>query len=340
MGRIQEIYPFHFKGYKVKFTRLQVEDVTSGQEQENIILRTHNRAHRNARENKIQIIEKYYFPSMNNKIAKVVKNCVVCKENKYDRHPAKPEIQPTPIPKFPGQIVHLDIFITDKHSVLTAIDKFSKFAVAKVIKSRAAEDIKQPLKDILFFLIPETIIFDNEKSFNSVSINHMIENEFGIRIYRTPPYTSCSNGQVERFHSTLQEIMRCLKAEKAHCTFEELLERSVKEYNLSVHSTTNRKPVEILFGRNVSSDPEKLENFRKETIRKLQEKQVSDLSYHNKKRELPKAYSEGDVIYVRVDKRRGNKLTSRYKKEIVASNQNSTVKTKTGRTVHKNRIKT
>lgn len=76
---------------------------------------------------------------------------MVCKENKYDRHPAKPEIKSTAIPQFPGQNVQLD---------MTAIYKFSKFAIAKAIKSRDSEDIKQPLRDILFFLIPEKIIFD------------------------------------------------------------------------------------------------------------------------------------------------------------------------------------
>lgn len=208
-----------------------------------------------------------------------------------------------------------------------------------MIKSRATEDIRQPLRDILFFLLPETIIFDNEKSFSSISLNHMIENELGIKIYRTPPYTSCSNGQVERFHSTLQEIMRCLKTERAHTTFEELLERSVKEYNLTVHSTINKKPVEVLYGRNISSDPEQLENSRRETMRRIHDKQISDLTYHNKSKEPLKTYSEGDIIYVKINKRHGNNLTARYKKEIVASNGNSTVKTRSGRTVHKNRIK-
>ncbi|XP_050339500.1 uncharacterized protein LOC126765866 [Bactrocera neohumeralis] len=33
-----------------------------------------------------------------------------------------------------------------------------------------------------------------------------------INVYTTPPYSSTSNGQVERFHSTLSEIMRCIKA--------------------------------------------------------------------------------------------------------------------------------
>lgn len=181
---------------------------------------------------------------------------------------------------------------------MKAIDKFSKFAVTKVLKSRADKDIRQYFKEIFYFLLPETIIFDNEKSFNAVSTNHMLKYEFG-------------------FHSTLQEIMRYLKTERAHANFEELLEKSVKEYNMTVHSTTKRKPLEVLFGRRVSSDPEQLEKFRRETMQK-----IADISYHNK-RKAP--LREGDVIYVKINKRLGNILTPKYKKEMVASNNNSTV---------------
>lgn len=77
------IYSFHFSNYKIRFIQLQVEEITDEQEQENIILGTHNRAHRYARENKMQIIDKCYFPSMNSKISRIIKNCVVCKENIY-----------------------------------------------------------------------------------------------------------------------------------------------------------------------------------------------------------------------------------------------------------------
>lgn len=85
--------------------------------------------------------------------------------------------------------------------------------------------------------------------------------------------------------------------------------RSIKKYNLKVHSTTNRKPVEVLFGRIVSNNPERLENFRRETMRKIQEIQISDLTYHNKRKAPLKTYSEGNVIYIRINKRLGNKLT-------------------------------
>lgn len=339
MGKIQEIYPLHFEKYRIRFTQVQVDDITNEEEQENIIIRTHNRAHRNCRENRAQILERYYFPSMARKIKNLIKKCIVCKENKYDRHPAKPQIQATPIPQFPGQIVHLDIFLVGKELVLTAIDKFSKYAIAKPIKSKATEDIRQPLRDILFSFVPETLVMDNEKSFNSESIKFMIENEFGIQIFRTAPYTSCSNGQVERFHSTLQEIMRCLQNERTHRSFQELLDRSVKEYNFSVHSVTGKRPMETFFGRRVSSDPRLLEKDRNETIKKLSEKQMADLAYHNRDRSLPREYAEGEIVFVKLNRRLGNKLSARYQKEIVAQNYNTTVKTKSGKIVHKNNIK-
>ena len=86
MGKIQELYPIHFSKYKVRFTRMQVIDVLSVQEQEDIIIKTHGRAHRNGRENKLQILEKYYFPAMATKVKRIIGQCSVCKvcENGMD----------------------------------------------------------------------------------------------------------------------------------------------------------------------------------------------------------------------------------------------------------------
>lgn len=167
----------------------------------------------------------------------------------------------------------------------------------------------------------------------------MIENEFRIEIFKTAPYTSCSNGQVERFHSTLQEIMRCIKREQTLRSFQELLENSVKEYNYSVHSVTGKRPMEVFFGRRVSSDPTLLAKDREETMKKILEKQKTDLEYHNRNRSAPREYIEGEEIFVKINKRIGNKLSAKFRKEIVAQNYNTTVKTKSGRIVHKNNIK-
>lgn len=118
MGRIQEIYPLHFSNFKVRFTQTMVEDITDENEQDDKILKTHKRAHRNPEENRKQLLENFYFPKMSAKIKKLVKNCHTCKQNKYERHPNKPILEPTPIPNYPGHTVHLDIFSTEKILIL------------------------------------------------------------------------------------------------------------------------------------------------------------------------------------------------------------------------------
>lgn len=340
LGKLQEIYKNNFTQYKVKYSRTMVKDLQNEEEQEIEIINEHNRAHRNSNENKIQLLTKFYFPRMNAKIKNITSSCKICKENKYDRHPNKILLQETPIPLFPGQIIHIDIFMTEGKVILTAIDKFSKFAQARILKSRSVEDVKEPLRDLLLsFGMPETIVMDNEKSFNSVAVIFMLENQYNIKVFKIPPYSSSVNGQIERFHSTLAEIMRCLKTQNSHRTFSELLHRAIYEYNNSIHTTIRRKPIEAFFLGRVTTNPQDIEDLKLEIIKRIGEKQLEDMSYHNKRKTLPKTYESGQIIYVKENKRLGTKLNKTYRQETVKENRNTTVITESGRTVHKNNIR-
>lgn len=53
---------------------------------------------------------------MKKKIENLEKQCKVCREEKYDRHPTNPVLEQTPIPEYPGQIIHIDIYSTEKTS--------------------------------------------------------------------------------------------------------------------------------------------------------------------------------------------------------------------------------
>ncbi|CAD7015210.1 unnamed protein product [Ceratitis capitata] len=277
---------------------------------------------------------------MHSKIEKIVKHCSTCREHKYDRHPTKLQIQETPIPQSPGEIVHIDIYSTEKKLILTAIDKFSKYAQVKIIQSKAIEHIKDPIRELMIaFGIPKLVVIDNEKSLNSATISSLLKDHMSIDVYTIPPYSSTSNGQVERFHSTLSEIMRCLKATCLGITFEELLFKSLQEYNSSIHSTTKNKPIALFFGNRIFTCPQQLEKQRLDNTSQLKKKQDLDRSYHNKKRSEIKDYSPGEVIYVKINKRLGSKLTPKYKKEVVSENNRTTIKTVSGRTVHKGLIK-
>lgn len=72
-------------------------------------------------------------------------------------------------------------------------------------------------------LAKQIVVVDNKKSFNSASIIFMLEIQYRIKVFKIPPYSSSANGHIEKFHLTLSEFMRCVKAEKAHRTFPDIL---------------------------------------------------------------------------------------------------------------------
>lgn len=113
LGRIQEIYPTHFGQYRSRYTRTMVTDLISVSDQQTEIINEHKRTHRHTEENKAQLLRKYYIPQMQAKISKIVKQCKICRENKYERHPNKLIPKHTPLPEYPGQFIHLDLYHTN-----------------------------------------------------------------------------------------------------------------------------------------------------------------------------------------------------------------------------------
>lgn len=144
-----------------------------------------------------------------------VANCKVCNKAKYDRHPKRQELGSTPIPSYVGEMLHIDIFSTDKKIFLTSVDKLSKFAIVQPLSSRAIVDVRAPVLQLVnFYHKTRTIYCDNEASFNSETITSLLKNQYSIDVINAPPLHSSSSGQVERLHSTLAEIARCLKIDK------------------------------------------------------------------------------------------------------------------------------
>lgn len=90
-----------------------VQDIFGKNEQREIVVTEHNRAHRAA-------------------------NCRVCA--KYIRH-NKQEMCQTPLPFYVGEMLHIDVSSTDIKYFLTRIDKFSKFAIVQTIPSLTIIDL-------------------------------------------------------------------------------------------------------------------------------------------------------------------------------------------------------
>lgn len=86
-------------------------------------------------------------------------------KNMIENHKQKLPVK-TPISRYPGEIVHIDIFAYNQNNIfISSIDKISKFVKIKAIKSRSILDVQQPLLDLLYDLdIPAMIVMDNERT--------------------------------------------------------------------------------------------------------------------------------------------------------------------------------
>lgn len=327
LGKIQDRVIRSFPGVKFRFAPKFVIDVTNASEQREIVTQEHCRAHRCAQNVNETVLRDYYFPKMGKIAAEIVKCCNICREAKYVRHPTRATVSPTPIPTRAGERVHVDIFSTEGKHFLTCVDKFSKYAIVQEIATRGVVDVTPALLHIINIYPTIAYLYcDNEASINSVYVAELFR-RYGITIQNSPPDHSLSNGQVERFHSTLAELARCLKRERGIVETVELVLLATIEYNNTVHSVTGEKPKCVMFHPEMAST----------TRKRLVQAEAKALERVNKGRQH-RIYNVGDWVFVRIGKRRGTKLTVRYRRGKVEADLGSTVLIR-GRIVHKDNLR-
>ena len=129
-GKIQQAYRslFSATNVKIRYAPLRLEDLTDEEGQLALIRETHERAHRGIEENMKQLLLSYYFPKMKESVRQYINVCDICNKSKYDRHPLVNKLQDTPIPRYPYEIIHVDIFKIEGQLFLSSLDKLSKFA--------------------------------------------------------------------------------------------------------------------------------------------------------------------------------------------------------------------
>lgn len=312
---------------KFLHTKLFPMDIVNMEDQCIIIEETHNRAHRNFDENIKQIESLYYWPEMRKKMKEYVRNCTICSKNKYDRNPQKIPIRSAPIPTKEGEQLHIDIFYAQHLKFITCVDAYSKFLVLKHIENKL--NLGEKVLEILQSF-PDTKIMtlDNEPSLSTPQFKSLMD-RMNIQLYYCDPHHSTTNGQVERVHSTIIEIGRCIREEYNIIDTLEIMLRAVQQYNLTIHSVTKYRPYDVFYNKITHEDVT-------DRLRTAQERM---LQTHNKNRKN-REFIPGQVIYEKKVGER-NKLQPRYKKqEIKEDLGNKVIISNRDRIVHKDNIKT
>lgn len=313
-----------FPNSKFVFTVTKVKNIIDLNERLDIISNIHIRAHRQAKNNFLETLRMYFWPGMKKEFEAYVKKCEICNTQKYERIPAKQPIGSTPIPMAVGESISMDLFYIDNKQYVTSVDRYSKYLLVHLIQNKI--NFHEKLEEILTQNYPncKTIITDNE----AVLIGNAaraIYQKYGIIHVTTPVQHSTSNGSVERTHSTLIELIRCLSKQN-HTSASDEIFNAVKAYNETIHTVTGEKPVDV------KENPNKYPNIRFEIL----ENQKRILKYHNKSRNN-RIFKPNEIIFVKSNRRR--KDADAYKKHIVKEDLGNSIMTTLNKIFHKDDVR-
>ena len=196
---------------------------------------------------------KFYWPGMISYLRRRVKTCDAClaKQQKVDNHQTEHQ------PKrhgYPGEILYVDLVGPlpesrkgDKY-VLTMQDGFSKFACAHPIPCKEAEVVANQLIEswLTKFGCPGSLHSDQGREFEN-RIWQALCDRLEIHKTHTPSYNPSSN-LVERFHRTLNQILRIYMTREEK-SWDRYVDTAAFAYNTKINESTSTTPFEAFMGR-------------------------------------------------------------------------------------------
>lgn len=300
---IQETYKKYFSNnsiFKVFISETLLEDVRLQSAQDDIIRQTHSFAHRGVKENKIQILQRYFFPELDRKLKIYIGSCDICKKSKYDRRPPQ-LIHKSTFGEKPFERIHIDVFFMKGLKWLTIVDSFSKFANIIPLESRTIVDMKKAISEhIRLFGRPQTVVCDQEPAFKSIDFVGFL-NDLGVDTHYAS--NSNSNGIVERFHSTLIELYRTSRHKNANVSLNDQMNILTDVYNNTFHSVIKRRPRELIFNLRNTTDVEEIaENANKlQSAVKLElEKRKAAYEKEHERNTKPPQLNPNDNKYIKI----------------------------------------
>lgn len=191
--------------FRVLRSTLMTEDIEDENRLTEIIKNEHlNKNHRGIQAVYNELTTQIYNPKLKQRITQFINNCEICNLEKYDRKPPKIPYKITETPHKPLEIIHIDVFYTlDKKLFMTAIDKFSKFALAFQINGRSWTEFKTKLLLIInTYGKIDKIIVDNELGFKAIPMQEFLKKrKHRHSLYlKQQPYVQCRHREVTQYN--------------------------------------------------------------------------------------------------------------------------------------------
>ena len=203
-----------------------------------------------------KIKTRYFWPSMYKDINNYVKSCILCAQYNPRRKKPPGKLRSIEPPEGVWQLVAMDfhgpINPTSRRGnkyIISLTDILSKFVVTKAVRDNTAQTAVKFLKEDIIskFGTPRCILTDNGTHFTCIITNELIKQMGSTHIYSTP-YHPQSNGQVERYNSTMDAKIAAL-SNLRKTDWDDQLPFVTFNYNTSIHSSTKQVPFEMMYGR-------------------------------------------------------------------------------------------
>ena len=195
--------------------------------------------------------ERFFWPNMQVEATQHIAKCSRCLKRKST--PQVATLQPILVSQ-PLELVHLDYLTFEPskgniENVLVITDHFTRYALAYASKTQTAQATARILWDnfICHYGFPEQFISDQGRNFESDLIQELCEIA-GVKKLHITPYHPQSNGQCERFNSTLCNMLGTLSDEEKS-DWKSHLGCMTHAYNCTKHASTTYSPYYLMFGR-------------------------------------------------------------------------------------------
>ena len=178
-----------------------------------------------------------------------IKTCESCLRFKAKEQ--REELKPL-LATHPMELVHMDyLTIEGKNkdvNILVVTDHFTRFSQVFVTLNQTAATMANTLWEhyFVYYGIPEKILSDQGQNLESDLIKELCH-VTGVKKLRTTPYRPQTNGQCEKFNSTLINMIGTLPV-MARQHWQGFLSTLVHAYNCMKSAATGFSPHYLMFG--------------------------------------------------------------------------------------------
>jgi len=280
------------------------------------------------------IMKVYWFPNIQGKVKRYIKNCLKCIE--YSPPSGKPEGYLHSIPKgtMPFQTYHIDHYGPLEKTgrgyvyILAIIDAFTKFSRLYPCKSTKASEVIRHLREYFrYYSKPRRLISDRGSAFTSNEIKDFMKEELIEHVFIATG-TPRANGQIERLNRMLTPMLAKMSDDPRR--WDQALESVEFAINNTICRSTGNTPSKLLFGLaqlgaindlvrlnlDQSTEIRDLKKLREAASCEMIKNQAANEKAYDQSRKKATMYNVGDyVMIVNIDTTAGvnKKLIPKYK---------------------------